>query len=302
MHILFLFIFLFLTACSSDNDNNNTNNQDTTQTIAVDIPFTATVGSVPAECGTDKVYYSVGSALSSIEIADVRFYVFDVKLVKQDDSEITVNLDQNAWQYENIALLDFEDATGLCANGTSETNTNITGTIEDFANEDYKAIRFSVGVPFEHNHQDTAAAPSPLNLPAMFWSWQAGYKFIRVDLRTDREPRDETDTQSWFIHLGSTGCTSEAKDQAPVTTCTEPNRVENITLENFDLETSTVVFDLESFLNTTNLSVSTPMPDGCMSGLEDPDCPSVFTSLGLSQETGACVEENCTGQSAFSLQ
>lgn len=49
----------------------------------------------------------------------------------------------------------------------------------------YTAVTFDLGVPFALNHADVASAPSPLNVKAMWWSWQGGYKFVRVDMKTD---------------------------------------------------------------------------------------------------------------------
>src|SRR5690606_39726454 len=66
---------------------------------------------------------------------------------------------------------------------------------------------------FALNHLDASTAPSPLNFTAMFWSWQSGYKFLRVDTADD----------TFRVHLGSTGCSSPGPSRPP-TSCSAPNR------------------------------------------------------------------------------
>ena len=101
------------------------------------------------------------------------------------------------------------------------------------------AIVFDLGVPFALNHQDVTVAASPLNLPPMWWNWQGGYKFVRVDMKTDAEAT----AGAWFIHLGSTGCAAENQATPPTTACARPNLAE-IRLDGFDPATSVVVADL----------------------------------------------------------
>ncbi len=55
------------------------------------------------------------------------------------------------------------------------------------------------------NHANPAAALAPLNVGSMFWTWQLGYKFLRLDVR-----RQDSDTSAWSLHLGSEGCQSNA--------------------------------------------------------------------------------------------
>ena len=95
-------------------------------------------------------------------------------------------LDQDGiWQLDGSALLDFEDATAACANGTPETNAVVKGSVPE---GQYMGLLFDIGLPFDQNHGDPTLAASPLNLTEMFWSWQAGYKFIKIDLSTAGRP------------------------------------------------------------------------------------------------------------------
>ncbi len=281
------FFLSFLFACS-DSDS------DEPQTVT--IPFAAKIGNQVVECGTNKVYSNLGADnTGSIEIADFRLYLYDIALIDRNGDVQPLTLQQNTWQNDNLVLLDFENAQGLCSNNNAVTNTTITGEVPE---GDYVGLQFTLGVPAEKNHQNNATAASPLNIPPLFWSWQTGYKFIRLDMKTNRPARDEADRQFWFIHLGSTGCVGSNNQQAPTSPCSNPNRPK-ITL-NYQ-PGQTVIIDVEQLLSDIDLTVSTPMPDGCMSGGSDPDCPNLFKNLGLSLTTGQC-ENNCQNQKMFRVE
>ena len=78
---------------------------------------------------------------------------------------------------DDTALLDFENATGGCVNGTPDVNDRVTGTAPA---GHYTGLRFTLGVPFNKNHTDLTTQPSPLNLTALAWVWNAGRKFARL--------------------------------------------------------------------------------------------------------------------------
>ncbi|MEO1102626.1 MAG: MbnP family copper-binding protein, partial [Pseudomonadota bacterium] len=139
---------------------------------------------LPFSCA--QTYQDVGVSGSTVEVADYRLFISDVALVMADGARVPLTLDQDgAWQFGPVALIDFEDGTGACTNGTAETNTTITGTAPA---DEYTGLAFSVGVPFDLNHGDPTLAASPLNLTAMFWNWRAGYKFVKLDIATAGQP------------------------------------------------------------------------------------------------------------------
>lgn len=145
------------------------------------INFAAYVGEEEFVCG--KSYQGVGTEESTITPTDFRFYVSNVALIDQEGNAVPLKLEQDGkWQYQNTALLDFEDGTSACDNGTTEINTTVVGKIPQ---GDYQSLQFTLGVPQNLNHEDAAIAPSPLNLTSMWWNWQGGYKFLRVDLTTE---------------------------------------------------------------------------------------------------------------------
>lgn len=251
------------------------------------VRFAARANAAPIECIAPRVM--LGNPPQEMRIADFRLFVSDFRLVSADGSERKMILDADGkWQNENTALLDFENAMGPCENGTKEINTTVRGSAR--AGTTTK-IRFTVGVPFAQNHQLPTRADAPLNLGAMHWDWQAGYKFARVDLENADGKSD------WLIHLGSTNCSSSAASVAPITECAQPNRA-TITLP-FDPERNTVVIDLASLLVSSNLAFNTTgTGPGCMSGNNDPECAPLFTNLGLDLATGLCAN-GCAAQTFF---
>lgn len=272
----------------------------------VAIRFAAKVGEAPFSC--QATFAGVGAGADTLEPRDLRLYVHDLRLVDASGREWPVSLEQDGlWQSADVALLDFEDKTGTCANGTAPTHTVVRGTYEVGAGAvDITALRFRVGVPFAMNHGDMSTAPSPLNLSGMFWGWQGGYKFMRLDMRVqgapDAGPNPHGEGNGVDIHLGSTGCTLSAGTQS-VTACSGPNRPE-ITLDGFDPSEDTVVLDYAALVEGIDLGTypyPSPVGDatiGCMSSKDDPECAIVFAHLGLSLDTGLPVG----GQSAFRLE
>ncbi|MDX2170158.1 MAG: MbnP family protein, partial [Deltaproteobacteria bacterium] len=96
--------------------------------LPVAIQFKAMVGDQAFACGT--AYSGIGTANSQIVPADFRFYVSNLRLVSRTGAEVPVALEQDGiWQYQNVALLDFEDGSGPCANGNTATNSVVKGTV-----------------------------------------------------------------------------------------------------------------------------------------------------------------------------
>jgi uncharacterized repeat protein (TIGR04052 family) len=251
---------------------------------AVTLRFAAQVNGQPFACG--QRYTGVGSTRSTITPSDYRFYVSEVQLIDARGRAVPVTLTQDgAWQLENIALLDFENGTGPCRNGTADTNTAVRGTVPAGT---YTGVRFTLGVPFARNHGDPTTAPSPLNLTAMFWNWQGGYKFVKFDTATSGQtattappdPRGGGNASGFSVHVGSTACAAPSRTSAP-SACLNPNRV-TVQFDRFDAATQVVVADMGVVLAGSNVDVNAPNTSpGCMSFLNDADCPPVMGALGL---------------------
>ena len=341
--------------------------QSNTQEVSID--FQGWVGEDEFACG--ESYNQVGVAETTITPTDFRLYVSDIALVDRDGNTVPIELEQDGkWQYKNTALLDFEDGSGACDNGTTETNTSIVGTVPE---GDYESLQFTLGVPKNLNHEDAAIAPSPLNLTSMWWNWQGGYKFLRADLETDSaianvantssttysqdgesnvqinrqttsstsqgtsqsttqtsnqtslfkngqgtrsqssstrttrtnssdDSRSSSDvnhqasSNSYLIHIGSTGCKDSA--QSNLFGCVNPNR-STIVLEDFNPEDNVVIVDLAELLYESDLSTNQAnTPAGCMSSPEDSDCSPIIQRLGLSFDGATSAE----GQRLFFVE
>ncbi|HUI76655.1 MAG TPA: MbnP family copper-binding protein [Bryobacteraceae bacterium] len=237
----------------------------------VTIRFQAMVGESKLACG--QFYEGVGTTGSKITPHDFRFYVHNIRLIDANGKSVPVELEQDSkWQLDDLALLDFEDGTAGCINGTPDMNDRVVGTVPAGR---YKGLQFTMGVPFEKNHTDLTTQPPPLNLTALAWVWNAGRKFARLDFASTGLPR------GFSVHLGSTGCTpSDTKITVP-THCTEPNRPE-VELRQFDVTSDLVAADLGALLKDTNVDVNQPQTAaGCMSSPQDSDCAGIFANLGL---------------------
>jgi uncharacterized repeat protein (TIGR04052 family) len=264
----------------------------------VTIRFIARVGDQPFDCAET---YKLGSTASPTTVSDFRFYVSEVALVDTAGNTVPVALEQDGqWQFETVALLDFEDRSGVCVNGTPETRDVVVGKVPV---GDYVGLRFNLGIPYDLNHNDAVIAPSPLNLTSLWWNWRGGYKFARIDLEASQQQAELSTTtlvashqpvahgaghtpapgqaQGFAIHLGSTGCQATERDQQPTQPCTHPNLVE-VEFPNFDTAGDVVVANLQALVADTNLTLNQPgTPSGCMSDRSDSDCDNILSRFGI---------------------
>lgn len=256
---------------------------------AVTVRFAGYVNGEAFSC--DRTYSHVGASDATIALLDLRFYVHDVALLDADGAAHPVRLDDDArWQDGEVALIDLEDKTGACENGTTDVNPLVKGVVSAPEGTDFVGLRFTLGVPFAKNHSDAATAASPLGLSGMFWSWQGGRKFLRIDSRLDGS------ATGFNVHLGSTGCELDAATQA-VSACSAPNRAV-ITLAGFDAATDTVAVDFGAIVAGLDLAHDGGGAPGCVSGRDDPECDVIFAHLGVDLATGAPRP----GQTAFTVR
>jgi uncharacterized repeat protein (TIGR04052 family) len=251
----------------------------------VTIRFAAEFAGKPFACGQS---YSLGTPAAMVTPTDLRLYVSEVALVRADGTAVPLTLDtDNRWQANGVALLDFEDGAGPCAaGGSAATNTALRGTAPAGS---YIGLRFTVGVPVAQNHQDATIAGAPLNVTAMFWNWQNGYKFLKADFAVPGAAMHgaarvaapgHSPGQGFALHIGSTQCAAAAPTR-PGTDCRNANRMA-IVLDGFEAARDVVVLDLAPALERNDLRRNTAgTPPGCMSFPNDPECRSVMPNLGL---------------------
>ncbi len=226
-----------------------------------------------AACGQDIR----GLAPVPVRLRDARLYLSDLALIDRAGRLVPLRLMENQWQHDGIALLDFEDASGGCA-GTPDMNDRVTGQVPA---GDYRGVTFTVGVPSPVNHSSTETASPPLDLAAMGWSWQAGRKFIKIELLpADGVTRPNgAKAAAWNLHLGSTNCTGEPIKGEAVN-CANPNRIK-VKLDHFDSGRDVVRLDLRALFAGSDVTRDTGGALGCMSGPADLECPPLFKAMGL---------------------
>jgi uncharacterized repeat protein (TIGR04052 family) len=257
---------------ASDAADASTPTDAPTSGSAFTIRFAGMVGSQMFSCSQPYPMMGMGSA-STWTPKDFRFYVHDVRLVTAD-GEVPLTIDtMGAFQGQNVALLDFENDTGACAaEGSPETNSEIRARAATTITAAIRGIKFKLGVPFMLNHREPSSSPAPLNLSAMWWAWNSGYKFLKIDGNTAGLP------MGFNIHLGSTGCMGN--NAGPVNPCSAPN-VGEVSLDNFNPTTNRIVADLAALVSMSNLEMNAAGAPGCMSGATDPECPPIFSALGI---------------------
>ena len=223
---------------------------------------------------------SLAAGCSGIpEPGQLRFYVSNLRMIDRHGSATPVRLDDLPTQSEaaGTALVSWSGDCGVRAGPT--VVPGVSGTV---AGGSYEALEFDLGVPFEHNHPNPLAAPPPLNVPSMFWTWQTGYKFLRLDIGSD-----------WSFHLGSTGCVSPSAVRPPER-CTRPN-VATIRLPAAAARKGSVAVDLEALLG----GIDTDTAANCVGDYDEAErCRALLARLGLDADTGRC-DGGCAGQALF---
>lgn len=259
-------------------EKNQTNQKSKKDVQKVSIEFAGVAGEEPVSCG--KPIAGLGTTSRTAQLTDLRFYVSDVALLREGGGAVRLELAADSpWRVTRgtaaVTLVDLENGSGSCAAGTKGMNAYVRGTVP---RGDYVGVRWRVGVPYALNHTDLTTAPAPLNNTAMAWSWQAGRKFAKIEVS---DPGDGTPwaTRTFMVHLGSTGCTGDPVAGQTVG-CTFPNRAE-VPLKRFNPAKQRVAVDLKALFAGVDVTANGGGAPGCMSSPADPECPAIFTALGM---------------------
>lgn len=163
--LLFLFIALSLAAfgCKdSSTDTEETEHHHGDQTL--NVRFYPTWGANAFQMNTN---YNTTNDVVKFTMA--QFYVSEVSLI--DSNGV-------AYPADGIKLINIST---LNANGYVEASF-----LTDAEPGSYRGIKFSIGVPFEENHQDVSKQTEPLGPNSgMFWSWNYGYIFHALEGKFD---------------------------------------------------------------------------------------------------------------------
>ncbi|MBY6244193.1 MbnP family copper-binding protein, partial [Methylosinus sp. Sm6] len=184
-----------------------------TQPVAVS--FALTAGGKEVGCGAPLA--DLGSGHLSGKLHEARLYVYGFALIDAKGERTPIALTQSEWQYGDVALIDFKDARGgnaACTPGNPAKNTTVVGTAPSGR---YVGLAFSVGAPVETmvdgkpvaiNHSNVETAAPPLDISGMAWNWQAGRRFVTLEVIPPAPviKPDGSKSRTWMVHVGSTGC------------------------------------------------------------------------------------------------
>ena len=248
-----------------------------TQRVAID--FTAVAGKKPVTCSTPIA--SLGTTARNARLGDLRFYVSNVQLLRKDGKAVSLKLpaDSPWWTTQGkngVTLIDLENAKGACATeGTPGMNASVRGTVPSGG---YVGVRWLLGVPYALNHTDMTTAPAPLNITALGWSWQVGRKYAKIEV-TDAGDGAPWPAKTFFVHLGSTACAGNPVIGEDVG-CSYPNR-HDVTLKKFNPQRQRIAVDLKTLYAGVDVTTNGGGAGGCMSSTSDPECPAIFSALGM---------------------
>jgi uncharacterized repeat protein (TIGR04052 family) len=239
---------------------------------AVTIRFHARIGSFDFACG--QTYRQIGTNNTTITPQDLRVFVQDLQLIRRDGRFVPVELDiRKPWQSAELALLDFEDGTGSCGEGDSETNTELTGRVPE---GDYHGVSFSNGVPETLNHADPLTLGDPLRShPGMSWGWLDGFRFAKLELREVVGPNQPFSRAE--LHVGSSACKGDARMGS--VHCDKSNR-NRVVLNDFDPGNDTIILDIAPIFAETNAS------EMAECHATEAGCAPMFKAFGVDFATG----------------
>lgn len=271
---------LSLAACGGGEDTKITN---------LTIPFQAKSGATEIACGTTLT--NLGLSADKATMADFAFYIHDIQFKTTSGKMVSASLEKNDFQDPDygVALLDFQDKTDSCNGAAKPTNKVVYAHVNNLSSADITGIEFKIGIPATANHHNASISIAPYNRSGLAWSWQSGHKFMRMDVNPSNKVQlaytssNSTISNTYFFHLGSTGCSGDPTTGA-VVSCTAPNRPTISLSTDFkvtNLTTSKIVFDYAKLMASNNLNTDAVMPPGCMSGVTDIECMTIFDNLGM---------------------
>ncbi|MFW2177814.1 MULTISPECIES: MbnP family copper-binding protein [unclassified Moraxella] len=305
-----------LTACGGSSDNTpmpstpskNPTPVPTPNSQTMTLNFKALAGATPIACDGDIA--NLGTKATTAKLADLHFYVSNIQLLKSDGSSVPLTLTSDGKYFYhqdgvvpvNVAMIDLENNYGSCNNSANDKdmNSKITGTVPT---GNYVGLSYDIGVPESVNHIDTSKAPAPLDHAGLSWNWQAGKKFLKVELkpatgvnRPATATSPATTATTYMLHLGSTGCVGNPVT-GEATICSNPNRMP-VKFANFNPNTQSIGVDILGLFKNSDISLDNGGAMGCMSGMNDPECGGLFDAMGLQLSTG--LPATNANQSVFS--
>lgn len=238
-------------------------------------------------CGVEKpisIRFTV-QQVSEQQVDTLAFFISNPYFVLTDGTTLQASLDESVhWQSSAVSLIKLHCESNNCG----ETLLLKSPAIE---RQYISGVGFEIGVPFALNHGNPLLAAAPLNDDSMFWVWQTGHKFLRLDWAN----KIETVSRGGAFHIGSTGCSAESIMRSPSSECAQPNRLQ-LDFPEFDLEHNALQFQLAPFIGESQRA--TLRCTGSYSA--DAACANVLEKIGLDFNTGQC-EPKCNAAQLFSV-
>ena len=142
---------LVVAGCESEDSG------DKTQTRAFTLQFAAVDGDVVVGCGDEMTGFGL-DGLTTVSIADLRFFVSNLRFYNSRGELVVANLTTNDFEYVDpdgdgqVALVDLTStALGACSGagisapeGTARTNSMIMGTVDI---DQITGVAFDIGMP-----------------------------------------------------------------------------------------------------------------------------------------------------------
>lgn len=219
--------------------------------------------------------FSPASKQSTWYMEQFQFFISDIEVAGKDKTWQTVTLKEGKYQSKNVVLLGGNCRTHKNVNTSSENwqiSFDETNTLPQI-----HWLRFKLGVPFAQNHLNPISQQSPLNLPSMFWVWQTGHKFVRLELASK-------DAQ-WLFHLGSTGCASSSVMRAPKQDCKFPNLYTYQLPVLNNQKGNNNLMSLEVQLDKLLSGIDIESQQSCQSEQDVESCRQLFTNLARGDES-----------------
>lgn len=211
---LAIVLLAFVSSCKKDDNNNNTTPTPTGQKGTVELTFENVFGTEDLKLNTE---YTT-AANEKLKFTTIKYYISNIMLEKADGT---------FWaEAESYHLLD-----ATIAASQSKTLINVpTG--------DYKSIRFTVGVDSARNTSGAqTGALDPAN--TMFWSWNSGYIFIKLEGTSAQSP-----SGNFKYHVGGFKGANNALQIGDVSFGTDKLTVKNAATAELHLKTDIkLVFD-----------------------------------------------------------
>ncbi|MGJ8681200.1 MbnP family copper-binding protein [Paraglaciecola sp.] len=217
--IITTFLAILLMVCDTSVSQGPVINKNYSLNVGVSLMYQEGL----VNCKDGLLGFQIGKEFIRVEYFAFYLHGFEVT---QNDNQSLVQLDENVWQSNGTALIKFDSGCNQNPTLRAEvSNQTIRATLpQSFINKisqidnQATALKFKIGVPFEQNHLNPLVQDSPMNVSNMFWSWRNGYKFIRLDMSSNKN--------GFAFHLGSIGCQSSSSVRSPKSPCSVSNVID----------------------------------------------------------------------------